>query len=223
MAIPQVQIFTARFDDAWPAEMLERALALLGPADQAQIRRFRRWQDRQLRLVGRLLLRQALPAYGLAAEALWRLQREAGGRPFITGAPAFSIAHAGSRAVCAVGDGVTPGIDLEPLRPLAPADLALALAEVERRRLAAQANPAVELLRLWTQKESALKACGRGLSLDLRLVCPQAGRVAVAGVWYELQTVVVDPAYCCCLATAGPATVRLTEVPLAILLPPALL
>ncbi len=96
---------------------------------------------------------------------------EAGGRPFLEGgAIDFSITHAGEFVFCAVGeagDGTRIGIDAEPQTRIPTLDhMALAarwLAPKERELY--QKTPDGEaFLRLWTRKEAAVKAEGRGLS-----------------------------------------------------------
>ena len=98
-----------------------------------------------------------------------------GVKPRFAGGPNadFSIAHSGGAVMVAVATGTGVGVDIEaaPFRALhsdallrrmcspREADLARAMAADER---------AAHLAQLWTAKEAAVKASGRGLSHDFR-------------------------------------------------------
>jgi phosphopantetheinyl transferase len=67
-----------------------------------------------------------------------------GGKPRCEGGPWFSIAHTRARVVCAISEGVDPGVDIESVATTA---------SVEER----------DTLRRWTATEAALKAAGLGM------------------------------------------------------------
>ena len=112
---------------------------------------------------GRFLLLRALRQY--RADCVPALSYEIpGGKPYISGGPAFSISHAGNVAVCACSERQL-GIDIEvvsamaqpPLHVLQPEELAYLRGFTEEHRDRA-------FCQLWTQKESLLKAQGRVLA-----------------------------------------------------------
>lgn len=88
------------------------------------------------------------------------------GKPYLPGGPQFNLTHCGGLAVCAVG-GLECGVDAEPLhRRTSPA--------AERRVCTGEELSFLEaggsFLRLWTLKESFVKATGAGLSQGLKEV-----------------------------------------------------
>jgi 4'-phosphopantetheinyl transferase len=162
------------------------ALAVLAPDDHAHVARHRFERDRELALASRALQRRALSACtgpstplttGVAPDA-WRFVAGTLGRPEIA-APAiasplrFSVANTHGLVGCAVTLGRDVGLDLEPWRDDAPAEL------IERcfapdERAALLALPAAarprRFVELWTLKEAYLKARGIGLDPPLELI-----------------------------------------------------
>ncbi len=110
---------------------------------------------------GRDLLRQGLALTGFAG-AEGRIVLAPSGKPMIPGGPEFSVSHAGNAAVCAV-DSAPVGIDIEPVTDI-PEGLLDSLTPSERAyTLAREGQEARRFFRLWTMKESVVKARGEGL------------------------------------------------------------
>lgn len=83
---------------------------------------------------------------------------EQGGKPFIAGAPHFSLSHSGNCAAAAISSSPV-GIDIEAMRP-APESVA--------RRLSARDDR--DFFRIWTLKESFVKMTGEGLVLPVQSI-----------------------------------------------------
>lgn len=124
---------------------------------------------------GRAPLIAMLAAYlGTPVEAV-QLEESQHGRPALAGshrdAFAFNWSHSHDQALIAIARGISPGVDLERMRPhpkalpiarryFSPDETALlaSVAESQRDRT---------FLELWTAKEAVLKALGRGLAFGL--------------------------------------------------------
>lgn len=129
-------------------------------------------EDQRRSVCAGLALNACLRAVGLPTDAV--IARDRRGKPFLSAYPHrhFSLSHSGSYAVCAMADAPI-GIDIQEQRPVAvlplaerffaPSEVALlrSLPEVERERA---------FYRLWTAKESILKADGVGLAGGLSRV-----------------------------------------------------
>lgn len=113
-------------------------------------------------------------------EAFWRGSR----------APcALSLSHRAGAALAAVSPaGVALGCDLERAEPRSPAFAEQYLARAERAFAEALPEPqrSAAITLLWSAKESALKALGRGLDLDARAVVVRVGGSAPARGWRPL-------------------------------------
>ena len=153
---------------------------MLTPERREKIKRIRiESEQRRSAAVGLLLeygLRQR--GYSLVCDHGFQklgISRETYGKPYLTGTEQlfFNLSHSGSYAAAVFSDEPV-GIDVERVRP---ADLALA-----KRFFAAEEYAALravsderdmggrldrEFIRLWTRKESYIKAVGEGMHLPL--------------------------------------------------------
>lgn len=169
-----VVIFLAR-----PAALLaggqrEAALALLTDGERARLDRFRFERDRDVALASRALERRALAAVTGIEAAAWRFVTRDDGRPAIA-APAgtdvaWNVANTVGLVACAVTRGRAIGVDVEPIRADAPADVVdshFAPAERAALRALALADQPRRFVELWTLKEAYVKARSLGLSAPL--------------------------------------------------------
>ena len=122
------------------------------------------------------------------------------GKPFLTETPEihFSLSHAGNWALCAVS-GQPLGCDVERTGRADRRIPGRFFHPEEQAALAALKKPEEwEQLfgRIWTRKESYLKAVGRGLSLPM-------GSFSVLGppegVWYDQTDLAEGYAFSCCV------------------------
>lgn len=152
-------------------------LALLEPAASGERRaraaRYRFRIDALRCLAAEALLRHALgERHGLPAAAI-RLAAEPDGKPWLPDHPGihFNLSHSGPWVACAVHDGPV-GLDVEEVRSRdsLPAERVLAPGEFRRFQALPPAPARDYFYRLWTLKESLLKAMGTGLGLDPRRI-----------------------------------------------------
>jgi 4'-phosphopantetheinyl transferase len=151
----------------------EAAEALLSEDEKVRGRAFVTAALRHRFVVGRARLRSLLGGHlGLDPRALVFVQN-AFGKPRLAERPSvhFSLSHSGDQAVLAVSEQREIGIDIERVRPLDHLDLARRYfhpneaAAIESVRSTEQ--QLLAFFRIWTLKESVVKAVGKGLSLPL--------------------------------------------------------
>ena len=106
----------------------------------------------------------AFAARGIPAAA--ELARTVLGKPYLPGYPGlhFNLSHSGPWGVCALSKAPV-GVDVELVRPLRY-DLARRFFTPGEQAWL-RGRPEGEFFRLWTRKESFLKALGKGLTLPL--------------------------------------------------------
>ncbi len=216
-----VRLWAIALDDAGDPHALEslpaderwRAARIIVPTVR---RRFVQARAALRRILGREL--------GVAAHTLAFNYGEHG-KPALDGYPRlhFNLSHSGERALLAISTQGEVGVDLEQLRER-PAVLPLArrfLGEAEAARVAAADGSARDriFLHYWTRKEAVLKATGRGIGVDTRVIdvgleqC--ASRVRVAHDPRVLLLCDLDPgagwvgALCLAPADAATATIRI--------------
>jgi 4'-phosphopantetheinyl transferase len=131
---------------------------------------------------GREPLIRMLAAYLGQPAATVQLEDSPHGRPALAGAHrdafAFNWTHSHDEALIAIARGISPGVDLERMRPH-PKALPIARRYFSPDETALLEALPVELrdrafLELWTAKEAVLKALGRGLAFGL-------DRLSIAG------------------------------------------
>ena len=136
------------------------------------------------------------------------------GKPYIPAAPAFSLSHSHDLIICAALRYGPVGIDIEHLRPLVWPAYQQSFSQQEWHAVATAAHPSEALLHRWTQKESVLKADGRGLQVPLSSVTLH-GLLATIGEepqpWHLLP--LAWQGYTVCVSTRVPVqTMRLREL-----------
>ncbi|WP_080939417.1 4'-phosphopantetheinyl transferase family protein [Clavibacter michiganensis] len=162
--LPLVEVWAARID----ASDLPSLLLHLTPEEIEQVRRLRPHVDRQRSAMGRVMTRMILASRSGVLPDEVEFDREPSGRPVLAGPPHpslhFNTSHSGSFVVIAIADSPV-GVDIEQVRPTRGRDALLreALNTHEREHVRAAADPDVEFFRMWTAKESYVKATGEGL------------------------------------------------------------
>lgn len=118
-------------------------------------------------------------AYDVLAWGLWQesgirhawLERQDRGKPFLPMYPQVhvNVTHCRFLAAAAV-DAAPVGVDAEPVRPLRERVLERACARGEQDWVLSQPDPDYAFIRLWTAKESYVKATGTGIGVPLQEV-----------------------------------------------------
>ena len=121
----------------------------------------------------------------------------------------FNLSHAGQYAVCAVGQGAL-GCDIELMRPITERVAERFFHPSETAMLASEPDPEQRqalFFRLWTLKESVLKAAGTGLTQPLNsfYITFENGAPAAGGLSFgaALKEYTAPPGYA--LAACAPA------------------
>lgn len=180
---------------------------------RAKIDRLRRQKDKCLSLGAALLLQFALREQGIGESAIVTGEH---GKPYLRDDPQlyFSLSHSGDFALCAVCDGCEVGCDIE-MR--GEADLRVAkrfFAPEEFAQLTALPTVQAQnehFYRLWTLKESFLKATGLGLRLPLDAFSIEFGetitvRQSVDARHYSFARSDAIPGYACAVCAADECT-----------------
>ena len=79
---------------------MESFLSVLPHEMGRKIRRYRRWQDQQSAVLGKLLLLYGLQKYGYGKEVLESVEKEKQDKPFIPEVVDFNISHSGRYVLC---------------------------------------------------------------------------------------------------------------------------
>lgn len=124
---------------------------------------------RHRHILGNWLATSLFRGMGLSGGAA-RPQTLEFGKPYIPSLPAFNISHTEGIVACATASYGEIGIDIESIRLLDWQQYRDCFSEYEWSRIAMASEPCERLLEFWTQKESLLKADGRGLQVPMTSV-----------------------------------------------------
>jgi 4'-phosphopantetheinyl transferase len=216
LAPGSVHVWTIRVADG--VEPCEWDLAVLDRIERDRALTFWPGPLRNKYVAIHAAVRRILAQYLSSSPDEVRIARSPLGKPFLEDSPlAFNIAHSGSFALCAVAASGETGVDIERRRHVEDVDRIVqkffsAAEAAEYRRYDRSARLDV-FFRLWTRKESLLKATGKGLRGQLDAVdvtaaiCSGASvelrrAAGLAGTW-ALRSFTPSPGYVGALAYSG--------------------
>ena len=196
------------------APKTEELILLLDEERQAKVRAFGKSRSALHSLAAGLLL---YCAFGEGAKHA-RYEHNKRGKPHLSGNMPFNISHAGDYAVLALSQHAV-GVDLEQIRPIDWRKIAARFFHpLELTYLEQAENPEAEFFRIWTLKESYLKAEGTGFSISPAsfAVLPEGERSArfFMETAYRFTRIDAFPGYClsvCSLEGDVPEHVSMRE------------
>jgi len=195
-----IRVFYSPIGERLAQQAWDRYGAALPEPLRMRISRYRRWEDRQAGLFGKLLLAEGLRRCGRPAH-LENLIRDGAGRPFLDGEMDLNISHSGDYAVCAISPAGRVGIDIEKVRSIDVADFQRQMTSDQWEAILASEDRVETFFRLWTQKEAVTKADGRGIAIPLETIVLRGGRAFLDDAVWELREVPIAEGYLCHLAT----------------------
>lgn len=161
--------------DIWYSLSPLRLPSCLDAAERLRMMRFVNGRSRNTFDTAHSLTRHVLSAYQpVCSPSSWRFEHSSFGKPSVASpfAYRFNLSHSDTAIAIAVCSEDV-GVDIEQHRPI-PAMAAMAdlvLHSSERQWWRAQGSTLAAFLRLWTLKESLLKALGTGFSRPACAVC----------------------------------------------------
>ena len=193
--------------------------ALLSPEELVRADRFVAEIDRVRFIASHGVMRIQLASYCSAQPQSLAFGAGPQGKPYLQ-QPAsplhFNLSHSGNRAALAVTRGARCGVDIQKVRPVADREIAERFFCANETRWL-KSLPSGErnhgLFRLWSVKESILKASGTGMrqplsSVDASKVLengPQRGTLLESGnaASFWVQELDVAEGYTCAIAVEG--------------------
>jgi 4'-phosphopantetheinyl transferase len=151
------------------ASVMSNHLTRFGVEYQNKINKYRRWQDAQLSLLGKVLLFEgSRDLFGQPYDDT-HLTVTKYNKPFFEKASfKFNISHSGEIVVCAFCEQTEIGVDIETISDIKIEDFKSQMTENEWNRIILSGNRYDAFFDYWTQKEAVIKAHGFGLSLPLQ-------------------------------------------------------
>jgi len=181
---------------------LQDQLKLFSNQFQKKIVQYRRWQDVQSSVYGRLLLMKGMADHYRIHCTGEQILYDKNGRPFIKGVPLdFNITHSGSMVLCAISGTQRVGIDVEEMNDIQFEDFREQMTHNEYQKIRSSDNSPLEFYNYWTQKEAVLKANGEGLGIPLKSFEVIDGKAELYSDVWNLSKLEIHPDYSCHLAS----------------------
>ncbi len=178
-----------------------------------EIVRFRNWEDRQHRVLGKLLLIKGLEMLGLNDYSLDQLKLTNLKRPYFDESIDFNISHSGEYVVCAISDSAKIGIDIEEIKDIPLTDFADQFSGDEMKNILYAGDSLRSFYGLWTKKEAFLKAIGTGLYVPLNKVQVVDHKIRWEENDWFLTELNLNKDYCACLcANVFEAGIEIHEI-----------
>ncbi|WP_209403889.1 4'-phosphopantetheinyl transferase superfamily protein [Pseudozobellia sp. WGM2] len=181
-------------------QLLNNFLPCFSKELQRDILKYRKWQDVQLSLLGKLLLQLGLKRIHVSFR-LENLIYNSYGKPFLNnGSIQFNISHSAEIVACVLVDSCEVGIDIEKVTEIDISDFKSQMLLSEWERIMNSSNRKVAFFEYWTQKEAVIKANGMGLAIPIKSFEVVEGKSYCNGIDFSLREVLLDENYKCYLA-----------------------
>ncbi|MBP4137074.1 4'-phosphopantetheinyl transferase family protein [Flavobacterium geliluteum] len=165
---------------------------------QEKIKRYRRWQDAQLSLLGRILLFNGIEEIYKQNPHDKVIKHTKYSKPYFDNdLIRFNISHSGDIVVCALSDKHEIGIDVEIVTEIEIDEFKSQMTEIERNNVMLSSNIKDSFFDYWTQKEAVIKAHGNGLSIPLKSFEILDNTTKIDDEKYYLKELKIDKKYKC--------------------------
>ena len=181
-----IDIYYCEISEELTGSQWEDFFSILPPDQKERNNRFKKWEDRHSHLFGRLLLQKGLVNKGYAENILSSIQTTGFDKPYINEAIDFSISHSKNYVICAISEKASLGIDIEKKdSAIDITQIAEFLSPFEKHYIDHSINQIAAFYRIWTRKESLIKANGKGFSLQLNQINCLPSKVSIEmKTWY---------------------------------------
>lgn len=165
---------------------------------QEKIKRYRRWQDAQLSLLGRILLFKGIEEIYKDNPHHKVIKHTKYNKPYFDDdIIRFNISHSGEIVVCALSNEHDIGIDIEIVRDIGIVDYKSQMTENEWDNIVYSGNMKDSFFDYWTQKEAVIKAHGHGLTIPLQSFEILDNTTKINDEKFYLKEMKIDEKYKC--------------------------
>jgi 4'-phosphopantetheinyl transferase len=164
MAVSAIHIWITQQHESLNKGRFDELAAGMPEIVRKELFAYKRWEDAQASLFGKLLLKQALQELGIpfSIQDLSVLNKD---RPFIDVSFDFNISHSGDYIVLALSKANKVGIDIEKHRQLDIQLFRKYFSEEEWDQIMDAETSSAAFFTFWAIKESAIKCDGRGVEV----------------------------------------------------------
>ena len=162
---------------------------------QLNAMKYKLWHDQQRFIIGKLLLIKGLELFNMSSKSLNDIQYNEFGRSYLKSDIDFNISHSGEYVVLAIGKKIKLGIDIEKIISIDFSNFENTMCKKEWDLIYKSNNPFYTFFRLWTIKESVIKADSKGLSISLQDIKIYKKKAICASKTWFLNRINIDQQY----------------------------
>jgi 4'-phosphopantetheinyl transferase len=194
-------IYYTKISKKYHDHLIHKYISHFPSSFQQKILKFRRWEDAQLSLLGRLMLKYGIKEiFGYDLDHT--LSYTSYNKPYLVNYPHinFNISHSGQIAVCAITLDNEIGIDIELMKPINIMDFKNIMTGREWESIHNSGDTQIAFYKFWTQKEAVIKANGMGLAISLRTFEIINQKAFLNNSVFEVRELDIDSHYKCHIA-----------------------
>lgn len=162
---------------------------------QEKVLRYKRWQDAQLTIVGRLLLKHGLKKFDIKYKENDIIYSEYSKPMFKHDKIKFNISHSGMIVACVITDTNDVGLDIEKIHDIELKDFEAQMLHSEIQKIKNAEDSQIAFFDYWTQKEAVIKANGKGLFIALNTFEIINNKVQISDGVFFLKEIKIDENY----------------------------
>lgn len=196
-----IHIYYSNIAEENHKDLLKNELVKFSIDFQNKIKRYRRWQDAQLSLLGRILLLKGINEIYNHDYQHKEIHYTKYNKPYFKDDfIQFNISHSGNIVVCAISDKSEIGIDIEMISDIEINDFKSQLTDNEMNKISLSNNKSDAFFEYWAQKEAVIKSHGHGLTIPLKSFEILENAAIINNEKLYLQEIKIDSQYKCYLS-----------------------
>lgn len=193
-------ILYTRIHEEKHQDLLDQYLDIFSEDQKKDILKYRRWQDAQLSLLGKVLLQHGLRTYYDIFET--EISVTPNNKPYLKGYPVhFNISHSKDLVVCVIAE-FPVGIDVEFIdASISYQDFEFQMTPGEFEKIHGSEDKVKSFFTYWTAKEAVIKAHGAGMMIPLDSFEILNNETDINGEKFFTKDIFIDKNYCSCIAS----------------------
>ena len=189
-----IKLFFSNYENKLNEADFFKYLSLFPEEIKNRILRFKKWEDRQAGLYGKLLLKKGLEELGLDS-SLIELKYTQYGRPYLDHNPDFNISHSAGYVACTITTNGKIGIDIEAIKATPIDDFKEQFSKEEWNTITTSNDKYFWFYYYWTAKEAVIKAEGKGLNIPLKSIAIKNSKAKIEHTVWHIKRIDFDNNY----------------------------
>lgn len=206
-------VYYSRISESRHLERMLNYLPDFSMEFQDKIKKFRRWQDAQLSLLGRKLLFTGIKEVHGKELPEQKIKLTPFNKPYFDGESIrFNISHSGEMVVCAISEQTDMGIDIEWISDIPLDDYKVQMTDYEWNEIIGSSDQKAAFFTYWTRKEAVIKAHGEGLSIPLQSFEVIGNKTLLDEELFYVKELKIDEQYKCFISSMKECEIHIKEI-----------